>query len=170
MRENLRATREEAKERIQAHREELKEKLVELQDEAKKRTIERIDSRIETVNTKQTDHLNQYLEKMFELLEKLTARAASARERGVDTTNVDGAIATAKASIASAQAAVTAQTGKTYEIAIDSEETASEVVRSVHQGFKSDMETVRDAVRAAHEAVRVAIKSLGAAISSSQGE
>ena len=154
---------EQKKASIEAKRGEIKDKLAAVRDEKKKALIVRIGEKLANINKNRTDHLLKILTRLEEIVKKIETRTAEVKGKGIDTSVVDAAVATAKTSIANAQVAVTAQAAKVYTITVNSETTAKNEVGQFMKGLEADLKTVRDLVKAAQESVMraaVALKGL----------
>lgn len=151
--------REEIQTRIQQaasasaqRREEFQNHLQEIRDERKQSIVENIDTRLSSVNEKWVTHWNNVLSRLSEILVKLQTRLDE-YAGDADTTALSSAITQAQTSINTAQAAVTAQAGKTYTIDITDETTLGDDVSSTISDFHSDIQEVLDTVKAAREDV-----------------
>ena len=88
------------------------------------------------------------------------SRTDKAADRGLDVASVRTAIDAAKTAIASAEASVKAQAGKTYKITVTTEVGLRAAVKAAHDALKADLRKVHDSVRLAYEAVRKAAVAL----------
>lgn len=156
--------RQELKDQMEQKREELKQRLEKIRDERKKEVVERINGQIGELNERLTNHYLDVLEKLGGLLVRIAERTDNAEERGVDVSAVRTAINEANLSIANAKEAIEVQSGKTYTIEVTSEEGLKNDVGRARQAFHDDMVSVRDAVKAAHDAVRNAATTLANSI------
>ena len=146
---------------IKVKREELKVRLEKIKDERKKETVEKIDQRIDALNEKMMQHFSNVLDKLEEMLVRISERADKASvERGLDISAVRSAVDKANTVIASARLAIEIQTGKTYTITITTESALKTDVGKTRQAFGADLEKVKDAVKAAHSAVKDAAVAL----------
>lgn len=152
--------RGELKTRIEQKREELKQRLEKIRDEKKKEVVERIDKRMDELNKRLLDHYLNVLEKLGNVLVKISERANRAEERGVDIAAVRTVMDAANSAFATARSAVETQSGKTYTIQISTEEGLKTDVGRARQALHNDLAVVRLAVKAAHEAVRNAATTL----------
>jgi len=163
-REKFRTTievkRKEVQEKIKTEREALKVKLQSIKDERKKAAVERIDTRLGEINANRMNELTKALDKIEGVLRRVSDRADRAVDKGIDVAAVKTAVTQADTAIASARSAVTAQTGKTYPLAVAGEATLRTDVKSSRDALEKDLRAVREAVKAAHEAVRNAAVTL----------
>lgn len=154
---------EQKKASVEGKRQEVKDKLAAVRDEKKKALIVRIGEKLANINKNRTDHLLKILTRLEEILKKIETKTAELKGKGVNTSTVDAAIASAKTSIASAKTAVTTQAAKVYTITVNSETTAKNDVGLFMKGLEADLKTVRDLVKVAQESVMkaaVALKAL----------
>ena len=132
-----------------------------IKDESKKKTVEKIDQQIDSLNSKMTQHFSGVLDKLGEMLIRISERADKASiERGLDVSSVRSAIEKANTVIASARLAIETQSGKTYVIKVTTEKTLKADVGKARQALGTDLTKVRDAVKAAQSAVKDAAVAL----------
>ncbi len=152
--------RQEAVQNRKERRAIFQEKIRQLRDAKKRQIVNRIDSRIQTINENRTDAMSKHLATLSEILEKLVARASDLKSRGVNTAQVDAAITSAQSAVAAAQSAVVSQAGKSYVIALESEETVRSDVAETTQQLRMDIQSAYQTVAAAREKVRAAVAAL----------
>lgn len=153
--ETIKIKRAELEDEIKIKREKLKTNLEKIKDERKKETVERIDQRIDALNEKMMKHFSGVLEKLGEMLIRISERADRASsEKGLDISAVRSAIEKANTAIASARSEIETQSGKTYTIKITTEDTLRSDVGKTRKTFGDDLAVVRDAVKNAHSAVK----------------
>lgn len=153
LRNTMEQKREEAQEKFQARREEFKKKIETIKDERKRTALEDIDLRINELNTQHTARLENVLSKVTDILGRIEEKVASQEAEGIDTAEVDTAIATAHTIIDGATTAITTQAGKQYIIDITDETSIREEVLQTFTTFKADITAVHAKVKAAREAV-----------------
>ena len=158
--ERVREARKNAIEEMKTARERFKDKVQELSDERKKKIIENIDENITKHNEKWVEHWNRVLSRLTEILAKLESKTDELAAKGKDVSEVVSAIGKAKDAVSAAQAAVTAQAGKSYVITIENEENLGENVSQTVQGFKADVKLVFEKVKDARQAVKEAFQKL----------
>lgn len=147
--------------RVEA-REAFKAKLAEIRDERKKNVVDNIDMRIKAINAKRTEQMSEHLDKLTQVLGRISSKSAVLKAEGKNTTVVDAGIASAQSSIESAKVAVTAQMAKEYAIQITTEKNLGQAVKSVLLQFRTDLKLTYDKVVAAHKAVVAVRKALAA--------
>lgn len=153
--ETVKTKQEELKVKIETKREKLKVRLERVKDERKKEVVERIDQQIDALNEKMIKHFSSVLEKLEDILVRISERADKAStERGVDVSLVRSAIDKANTAIASARLAVENQSEKTYTIKITTESALKVDVGKTRQMLGADLAKVRDAVKTAQSAVK----------------
>lgn len=153
--------RAEMKEKREATREEFKTKLKTIKDERKKAGVERIDQKIADMNKRQTERLGEHVNKISEVLERIAARTVTTKAAGKDVTGIETLITAAQNSITASRAAITAQAAKTYVMTITDEKTLRMEAERVRELLKADLETTRNAVKAARAAAHAAAEALG---------
>jgi len=146
---------------IKTKREELKTNLKKIKDDRKKQTVEKVDQQIDELNAKMVKHFSSVLDKLEEMLVRISERADKASsEKGLDVSLVRSAIDKAKIAIASARSAIEVQTGKTYAIKVTTEKTLKAEVGKARQALGADLAKVRDVVKAAQSSVKDAAVAL----------
>lgn len=153
--------RAEMKEKREATREEFKTKLKTIKDERKRTGVERTDQKIADANKRQTERLGEHVNKISEVLERIAARTAAAKAAGKDVTGIEALITTARNAVTASRAAITAQAAKTYTMTITDEKTLRMEAERVRELLKADLETTRNAVKAARAAAHAAAEALG---------
>jgi chromosome segregation ATPase len=158
--QKIEVNRTEAKKQIEARREELKQKLAVIKDARKKATVEKIDAQLQSINAKRLETFSATLNRIEEIIQKVSSRADKAQANGVDVTTVRNDIATFKTALAAARSAIIVQTSKVYTIAVVDETTLKVNVEKARQALQADLKKVQDLVKASHEAARIAATDL----------
>lgn len=153
-------TKQSVREQIQNRAEALKEQLQKIKDERKQQIVEKIDSALDALNKRYLNHLSNVLDRLEDVLKRIGSRADKAQTRTLDVTSVRTAIDKATQAIAAARAAIQTQSGKTYTITITSEDNVRTDVGKTRKALHDDLVKVRDAVKAAREAIRQAATTL----------
>lgn len=163
--ETLQTEREERKTKIaemretfKEKREDFKEKIKTIKDERKKQLTEKIDNRMSTVNKNQTSRMTGALGRLTEHINKLEERVVKAKTEGIDVSEVETSIATAKNSISVALAAVEEQAAKDYAFEIVDEENLGQSVKSSFDLLSQDLKGVQELLVKAKEDVVNAYK------------
>lgn len=141
-------------------REEFRSRLQTIRDERKRKLAETLDQRLTNLNANRTAQMTEFLNRLEEILNKISDRAEGAKANGIDVSGVETAVATAKTAIATARAAVEAQAAKDYAAAITAESELKIVFSSQIQELQADLKATRDQVFAARDAVRAAGEEL----------
>lgn len=140
---------------------ELKDKISKLRDEKKKQIATRLDEQLARLNAKWTDHFNNVLNRLSEILSKVELRADKAQTAGKDVSAARTAIGNAKTAIESARAAVETQAKKTYTATFSSETELGAAFKAVREQLHEDLFGLRDgAMKSAREAVQNALQAL----------
>ena len=157
----LETVREEAKKMAETRQAELKDKISKLRDEKKKQIATRLDEQMARLNTQWTDHFNNTLNRLSEILSKVELRSDKAGANGKDVVAVKTAIQNAKTAIETARTAVENQAKKTYTATFTSEDKLGAVFKAVKEQLKDDLFGLRDgAMKSAREAVQSALQEL----------
>ena len=109
-------------------------KLKTIRDEKKRAIVERLDTRFNEVNAKRTSEMGKHLDKMTEILGRVSPEIQTARD------------------------ANTAQAAKVYTITISTEKNLKIDVGKVRSQLEADLKAVHELVVAARTAVRAVIK------------
>ena len=156
--ERVKEKREELKDRIEVKREELKEQLKKIKDERKKQVVEKIDKRLDELNERMVNHFMNILDRLEDVLTRISERADKFEDRGINVSSVRVAIDTAQKAINNARTAVEAQADKTYKVEIDVEDRLRADVGKARQALHADLAVVRkligDTKNAVHDAAR----------------
>lgn len=136
----------------------LKLKLQAFRDQKKAAVAERVSTNLNNINTKRTDQMLKLLTTMTNILNRLETRVNSSSPDVKDPAAARAAIASARESIASAQAAVNAQQDKDYTLTISTETKAKTEAQATRDALHSNLKSVRDQVIATKKAVSNAIR------------
>lgn len=165
VKEEIEAKREAMKEKMAQKKDALKAKLDAFKDKKKAESASRISENLNKINRNRTDHFSKFLEKARAILTKLDDRVVKAKADGKNTTAAQAAIDKAKAALATAESAVTAQAGKDYTLAVTDETKVRSEAKGTRDGLHNDLQAVKrlvvDAKQAISEAIRVASTTLG---------
>jgi len=157
----IETAREEAKNAVETRRAELKNKISKLRDEKKKQIATRLDEQMARLNARWTDHFNNVLDRLSEIIGKIELRADKAQAMGKDVSAVRTAIQNAKTAIESARVAVEAQAKKTYIATFTSEDKLGVAFKTVREQLHKDLFGLRDgAMKSTREAVKNALQAL----------
>lgn len=159
-REQIKTEKETIKEQFKTAREEFKTKLEGIKDENKKAIVERVNNKLTNVNANRTAHFNKVLDLLQKHLDRVKTQAGELKTKGKDTTEVDAAVVAAQATIDSARSTVSTQTAKQYVITITTEDNLRNDVGKTMKQLQQDLQTTKDAVMKAKEALIKAIIAL----------
>lgn len=161
VKKRIETAREEAKKNIEARHAELKDKISKLRNEKKKQVATRLDEQLARLNEKWTNHFNNILVRLSEILSKVELRADKAQAAGKDVSAVRTAIVNAKNAIATARTAVETQAKKTYTATFSSEKELHAAFKAVKEQLRKDLFGLRDgAMKSAREVVHNAHQAL----------
>jgi len=138
------------------------QKLTTIADARKKTIVTHADTKMAEINAARLDAWTNHLDKMSQILERVIAKAATAKAGGSDTASVDDAVAAAQQAIAIAQAAVTTQSSKQYTITIGAENALKTAVTTTTRSLKQDLIAVQQTITTARNAVHAAIAAVNA--------
>ncbi|OGY61200.1 MAG: hypothetical protein A3F99_02860 [Candidatus Colwellbacteria bacterium RIFCSPLOWO2_12_FULL_43_11] len=145
---------------IQDKREALRAQLQKVKDERRREVVERIDVRLDELNARMLDHFSNVLDRLEDVLERIASRADKAEGRGLDVSTVRTAITDALSSITSARSAVQVQAGNTCIVTVTTENNLRVDIGKARKCLHDNLTVVREAVKAAKEAVRKAATTL----------
>lgn len=129
-------------------------------NDRKTKIIEKLQAKFSTINERRTNQMLAHLDRLGKILDKIQARSAKAKTNGKDTTSLDTLITTARTAIATAKTAVETQQDKTYQITVTTEVQARNEVGQTSKLLQTDLQTTRNLVKAAKDAVYNAAKQL----------
>ncbi len=159
-REEFEAKRAELKSRIEAEQASLKSRLAALKDQRKQQVVERIGSQVNDLNERTLRHLTDALGKLEKVLDRIEARTTKNEQGGMNVSAVRTAMVAAQAAIDAARVAITTQSGKVYSITVSGSDSLRADVGAVRRELHADLTKVRDAVKAARDAVHQAATTL----------
>lgn len=136
-------------------RDQFKTKLAQIKDTRKQTLVSRIDSRIAEINIRRTKEMTMSLTKLSAILDRVVAKSAT-----ITPADSEDHLSTARAKIATAQAAVTTQQAKQYVISLTTDDALGTVVAATMKTFSTDLKTTHQTVVDAKQAVIEAIKAL----------
>jgi hypothetical protein len=113
-----------------------------------------------SVNKKSTAKFSAVLERIQSILNRIIATAQNLKTKGVDTTALDSATASAQIAIDNAKAVVASQSAMVYVIQIASESALRENVGSTVSDLRLDLRDAHKAVIDAKQAVMNAAMEL----------
>lgn len=158
--------RTQIRERVQTRIEEFKAKLLQLRDVRKQAVVERLNNRICTMNKNRVETMNNHLERMLAVTNRVAEKAAVLKTEGKDVAAVEITVIKAKEAITEAQTAVNIQARKECVISITGSETTvgAEVRRAISQ-LETEIKAVRAKVTTARQEVAQAVKVLAMVLS-----
>lgn len=158
----IEAHREEMKKLMETRREELKAKLAAFKDGKKAEIAERVDEAFGDINARWIESFTNSVNRIEGVLDAIGSRTDKAEAAGKDVTAVRAKIETAHGAIDAARAAIEAQADKDYTLEVSSEATVKTDASGTRTQLRTDLETVRKAVRAAYDATKAAAAALKA--------
>lgn len=150
---NFHASREAfLKEKKERH-EQFKEKLQTIKNEKKKVTLEKLETKIASISAKRTASMTNTLQKLQEIMGKITQNEQTLKQQGVDTTPSQEAIKNAQEALTAAEEAITTQSTKDYSIPLENEESAKSNVGSAIKVLQADLKDTHKKLLAAKKAI-----------------
>ncbi len=156
--------KENIQEKIASRTAVLKEKLAAFKDQQKAQIAERINANLNAINQNQTSQMQRHLDLMATILGKLESRVNEGAPDVKNSTAAQAAITEAKDTIATASAAVSEQTQKTYTIQVTTESRIRTAAKTQRDKLHKDLQTTRKAVIDAKQAVANAIRTAKAEV------
>jgi len=150
----------EAKEMRETKRAELKAKLGIVKDERKQKSVLKIEESIAKLNTNITTRLTELLNKVDDVLVKLSTRADEREVAGVDVSVVRSAIVSAESSIAAVRTSIENQIGQVYTLTVSTEANLRADVGETRKALHADLQGLKAEMKSAHESVRAVAKAL----------
>lgn len=152
--------REEVKTKVEEMRIKFKEDLSKIKDEKKKLSSEKILDIIQDLNERLTSNLSEKIDKIENVLVSIESRISKAEEKGLDVTKAKAEAEKAKTAIETARKAVSAQSGKVYEVNVTTEVTLKADMKKLRDLFRADMKVVYEKIKFAHMAVKNTAEAL----------
>lgn len=146
------------KEKLASRTAALKTKLQAFKDQQKAIIAERLNTNLNAINQNQTKQMQKHLNTMNSILDKLSARVNRGTEDIKDPEAARTAITSARTSIATASAAVSAQAQKDYTIVVTSEARIKIDAKRQRDQLHADMLALRKIVIDAKQQVANAIR------------
>lgn len=153
--------RDAMKDKMAQAREEFKTKLSAIKDEKKQQIVTNLDSRISTINKNRTTEMSERLDRLTNILGKISTKEATLKSEGKNTVKLAADIVAAQAAIDAAKQAVTDQAAKVYTMNITTDTALKSAAATTIQQFMTDIKAVRTKVLAAQQAVVKAYKEVG---------
>lgn len=158
--------RVDVQKKIENERNVLKSKIQGIKDKIKQGAVSRIANSLNNLNQRLTKQFGDLLDKLDQVLSRISSRADKAQARGIDVSTVRTQIQAAETAIGAARDAVKAQAAKTYPISLPDTISSStmsnlrNIVGGVRNTLKSDLTAVQSAIKAARSAVQQAATTL----------
>lgn len=156
--ESLEKQIETVKEKLATRAVALKTRLQTFRDKKKAEIAERVNINLNQKNQEQTAQMQKHLNTMSAILDKLEARINKAAPDIKDPLAAKTAVVTARNTIASVSAVVSAQVQKDYTIQVTSEAKIKSDVKTQRDRLHTDLQTARKTVIDAKQAVANVIK------------
>ncbi len=137
----------------------LQTKLQTFRDKKKATAAARINENLNRINARQTGQMQKHLDQMTILLNKLEDRVNQGKPDIKDPALAKEAVASARATIATASAAVSTQAEKDYTITVTSESRIKTDAKTQRDRLHNDLLTLRKAVIDAKQSVANAIRT-----------
>jgi hypothetical protein len=149
----IETSREQTQLKIIELRASFQESLGKIKDEGKKTSAKKIVSTIQSLNTKLTDHYTNKVDQIENVLVSVESRVTKAKDAGLDVSTVLSQIEKAKTAIATAREAISIQASKVYIVNVTDDSTLKAQMKSLRDGYITDMKAVKAKVKLAHSAV-----------------
>ncbi len=143
---------------IASHEAELKLKLQAFRDQKKAQIADRVNTNLSQINQNRTKEMQANLDKMSKILDKLDSLVSSNSPFIKDPVATKAAIVNARAKIATASAAVTAQSTNDYTITVTSESAVRLNAQTQRNKLFTDLKTVRQLIVDARQSVANALR------------
>jgi hypothetical protein len=125
-----------------------------------RQTAQRIHQQMMEVNRNHLAGLERILERLRNMLERITAIADRREARGMDASGVYAAIAEARRAVDAAQHAVREQASREYLLEGTTDASARDQLQGMREQLADDLARVGAAVRTALQEVRAALQAL----------
>ena len=150
--------REDLKASASATRQQFKERLQTIKNDAKRQIIEKLTEKMNRVNSRRVDHWRKILARLTDILDRIKATDKHSSE-------LDAAVSQAEVKLASASAAVEAQSTREYTVNIASESAlkinAGKAISAEQHDFQSVLKQINDAKQSVHKALMLLKRTFG---------
>lgn len=143
----------EIQDRRKVEKEELQNKVQFLKNQKKREAVMRIDNSLNNLNSRFVEKWSEALNKLDEWTIKIIDKIAVESANDKDVSGANKAIDDAKAVMLSARTAIENQLGKTYPIAITTEDNLKSDVSAVRIRLNTDLKSIKDSIQEAHKSV-----------------
>jgi len=167
--EDIQERREDRNEKVKKEREELRKKMEGIRDERKKLLVQNIAARLDALNDRMIENLEERLNHLEDVALKIDSRADQMATDGHNVSRARTALGAAEDLIDDARALLTTQASKTYPIKISDEEHVRENVQAAREALHTDISKIREKAKDAHRALGDAAFALKNATSTSSG-
>lgn len=137
----------------------LRKKLAKFKDKTKAGRVEDINTNLNNINSRRTSQMQEVLQKISTLLEKIKAKTAEAGSAGKDVSAINTAIASLEAQWSKADAAIKAQAENDYSITVDTESTVKTDASSARDSLRTDLQMAHNEVVQTRQALANVIKT-----------
>lgn len=145
---------------------ELSKKLAKFKDKIKAGRVEKISTNLNTINSRRTTQMQEVLQKIASVLERIKTKTQEAAGAGKDVAAVNTAISNLEKEWAEADAAVKAQADKDYSIVVNTESTVKTDASLARDSLRTDLQAAHTQVVEARQALA---NALSTALSSIKG-
>lgn len=145
---------------INEARDAFKQKLAEFKDQQKATRLTNLDTKLSEINKRVTTRMDERLQKLTEILGRISTKGADLESKGENTTTLDSNITAAQTAIDAAKTKVDEQAAKDYIITLTTETAAKTNASSTIKQFRTDITAAHKSVVDAQAAVRKAFVEL----------
>lgn len=153
--------RERVREEQQGLLEQYRERLQLLKDDRKKAMVDILNNRMCTLNRNRMQTLNNHLDRMLKIVNRVTERVTSMNREGINLDTLNSTVETARTAINQAQTAVETQQMRECTVGITGQDASVGVeIRNSIAKLEREINAVQLKVRSARGAVAQTIKAL----------
>lgn len=153
-------TFENITERKNIRRTEFQERLKTISDEKKRERIEEINNHFDSINKRYTTMLLNVLSRYEAILKRIITKTSTLAKDGTNTATIDADITDAEFAIDEAKSIVSKQADTDYTVSITDEASLKKSILETRKHLHSDLKIAREAVKNAHDAIKIAAQTL----------
>ncbi|HXV26522.1 MAG TPA: hypothetical protein VD862_00625 [Candidatus Paceibacterota bacterium] len=131
-----------------------------VRNESRRISAERIAQHLQNISERRLNAYGHLLDRLYAILDRIVAAADRRAAGGADVSEVQDAIAKARRALDDARAAIRDLASKKYVFADATDLTIADLLRAARHELQEDLENVAAKLRAAHQALREAVRVL----------
>ncbi len=152
--------KEAMQDKMSEARDAFKQKISEFKDKQKVTRLTNLDTKLNEINKRKTTQMSERLEKLTEILGRISTKGADLESQGENTTTLNTSITSAQTAIDTAKTKVDEQAAKDYVVDVTTETALRANASATLKQFRTDLTATHKSVVDAQVAVRKAFAEL----------